>query len=100
MNISAIEIIGNMLIRGVIMSKEEEGMEFRAPQALHMEEGITTAHQDLIEQIILIIMMVYIGVIIIVVGEEERVLEGVVQHIRATTRRDNLIVATITLLPI
>ncbi len=82
------------------MSKEEEDMASRAPQALHMEEGITKAHQGLIEQIILIIMMVYIGVIIIVVGEEERVLEGVVLHIRATMRRDNLIEVIITSTPV
>ncbi len=78
------------------MSKEEEGMEFRAPQALHMEEGIITVHQDLIEWIILIIMIVYTGVIIIVVWEGEQVLEGIVQHIKVTMKRDNLIVATIT----
>ncbi len=82
------------------MSKEEEDMVSRAPQALHTEEGITTVRQSLIEQIIPIIMTVYIGVITIVVGEEERVLEGVVQYIRETTRRDNLIAATVTLLPI
>ncbi len=65
-----------------------------------MGEGITIAHQGLIEQIIRIIMMVCIGEIIIAVEEEERVLEGVVLHIRATTRRDNLIEVTITLPPI
>ncbi len=99
-NISAIEIIDSTLTEVPILSKAEEGMALPAPRVLHMGEGITIAYPVLIDQIMRTTMMVCIGEIIIVVEEGERVLEGVVLHIRATTRRDNLIEVTITSTPV
>ncbi len=66
------------------MSREEEDMEFHAPLALHMEEGIVILQQDLTEQIIVIIMKMYTGEIIPVLEEGEEVLEVLGQDIRTT----------------
>ncbi len=68
------------------MSREEEDMEFHAPPALHMEEGIVIVQQGLIEQIIIIIMKMYTGEVIPILEEGEEVLEVIGQDIKTTMR--------------